>query len=93
MGEKRRLVYEALVDGATEGLTDKALLAYVLWRCPEASRKKIVQASLLALMDSRLRDRNILHTIYALAIKQRLNDIHDEQDRPSTESLGELAEG
>lgn len=85
MGEKRKHVYEALVDGATEGLSGKTLYEFVLKRCPKTSSKKIVRASLLALTDPHLRDRNILDTIYALAIKHRLDEInvtedHDDDD-------------
>ncbi|EJC71008.1 hypothetical protein Rleg5DRAFT_6835 [Rhizobium leguminosarum bv. viciae WSM1455] len=73
MKEKKR-VYEALVDGAMEGLTDEALYDFVKTRCPKATSRKIVRASLLALTDPHLRDRNILDVIYALAIKHRLDD-------------------
>ncbi|MBY5540437.1 hypothetical protein HFO60_10350 [Rhizobium leguminosarum] len=73
MKEKKR-VYEALVDGAMEGLTDEALYDFVKARCPKATSKKIVRASLLALLDPHLKDRNILDVIYALAIKHRLDD-------------------
>ncbi|WP_064684663.1 hypothetical protein [Rhizobium bangladeshense] len=73
MKEKKR-VYEALVDGAMEGLTGEALYDFVKMRCPKATSKKIVRASLLALTDPHLNDRNILDVIYALAIKHRLDD-------------------
>ncbi|UVD59429.1 hypothetical protein NE852_23890 (plasmid) [Rhizobium sp. Pop5] len=73
MKEKKR-VYEALVDGAMEGLTGQALYDFVKTRCPKATSKKIVRASLLALTDPHLRDRNILDVIYALAIKHRLDE-------------------
>ena len=73
MKEKKR-VYEALVDGAMEGLVGDALYDFVRSRCPKASSKKIVRASLLALSDPHLKDRNILDVIYALAVKHRLND-------------------
>lgn len=79
MGEKRR-VYEALVDGATEGLTDKALYEFVARRCPKTSSKKIVRAALLGLTDPHLRDRNILDTIYALAIKHRMDEFREGDD-------------
>ncbi|MBX4924545.1 hypothetical protein [Rhizobium binae] len=78
MKEKKR-VYEALVDGAMEGLTDQALYDFVKARCPKATSKKIVRASLLALTDPHLKDRNILDVIYALAIKHRLDDGEDEE--------------
>ena len=81
MKEKKR-VYEALVDGAMDGLVGDALYDFVRKRCPKASSKKIVRASLLALSDPHLKDRNILDVIYALAIKHRLDGItiEDEQD-------------
>ncbi|PDT04822.1 hypothetical protein CO666_08790 [Rhizobium chutanense] len=78
MKEKKR-VYEALVDGAMEGLTDQALYDFVKARCPNATSKKIVRASLLALTDPHLKDRNILDVIYALAIKHRLDGGEDEE--------------
>ncbi|ARM91514.1 hypothetical protein RHEC894_PD00005 (plasmid) [Rhizobium sp. CIAT894] len=78
MKEKKR-VYEALVDGAMEGLTDQALYDFVKARCPNATSKKIVRASLLALTDPHLKDRNILDVIYALAIKHRLDEGEDDE--------------
>lgn len=84
MGEKKKKVYHALVDGATTGLTDKALFEFVVDKCPKTSSKGIVRASLLALSDPDLRDRNVLNAIYALAIKHRLDpgsaDDLDEDD-------------
>ncbi|MBY5409697.1 hypothetical protein HFO98_14710 [Rhizobium leguminosarum] len=84
MKEKKR-VYEALVDGAMEGLTDQALYDFVKARCPKATSRKIVRASLLALMDPHLRDRNILDVIYALAIKHRLDGVLDGEDEEPDE--------
>jgi len=78
MGDKRKL-YEALVDGAMEGLTDKALHEYVAQRCQKTSGRKIVQAAILALQDPHLKDRNILDTICTLAIKHRVDEL-DEED-------------
>lgn len=88
MSEKRKRVYEALLDGATEGLSGKALFDFVLERCPKASSKKIVRASLLALTDPDVTDRNILHTIYALAIAHRMDEVGlsgdpDEDENPT----------
>ncbi|MBX4956126.1 hypothetical protein [Rhizobium lentis] len=86
MKEKKR-VYEALVDGAMEGLTDQALYDFVKTRCPKATSKKIVRASLLALTDPHLRDRNILDVIYALVIKHRLDEgvLDDGEDEETYE--------
>ncbi|WOS64537.1 hypothetical protein [Sinorhizobium fredii] len=59
----------------------KALYDFVLKRCPKISSKKLVRASLLALTDPDLKDRNVLSTIYALAIKHRLDEVRiDEID-------------
>lgn len=88
MKEKKR-VYEALVDGAMEGLTDQALYDFVKARCPKASSKKIVRASLFALTDPHLRDRNILDVIYSLAIKHRLDEgvLDDGEDEEPDEQV------
>ncbi|NTJ36394.1 hypothetical protein G6K86_32880 [Agrobacterium rhizogenes] len=85
MSEKRKKIYHALVDGATEGLSGNALYEFVVKRCPKTSSKKIVRAALLALTDPHVTDRTVLDTIYALAIKHRMHEIgqgdaSDEQD-------------
>lgn len=91
LNEKRKKVYEALLDGATEGLSGNALFDFVLERCPKATSKKIVRASLLALTDPDVTDRNILHTIYALAISHRMDEVGvtsdpDDDENPSEKS-------
>lgn len=92
MGEKRRKVYEALVEGATQGRSDKNLYDFVQNRCPKTSSKKIVRASLLALTDADLKDGNVLGTIYALAIKHRLDEVRgDEIDPEDDDDPRELA--
>ncbi|KPF41459.1 hypothetical protein [Rhizobium sp. AAP43] len=85
MGEKRKRVYEALVDGATEGLSGDQLFQYIKKRCPKVTSKKLVRSALLALTDDDITDRHILDTVYALAIKHRLNPVdpdaaYDEED-------------
>ncbi|NKJ73368.1 hypothetical protein GFL38_14020 [Rhizobium leguminosarum bv. viciae] len=85
MAEKRKKIYKALVDGATDGLSDKALYDFVVERCPKTSSKKIVRAALFALTDPDVTDRHVLNTIYALAIKHRMSEIAngdtgDDQD-------------
>ncbi|MDR6759443.1 hypothetical protein J2Y48_004759 [Mycoplana sp. BE70] len=72
MGEKRKKVYAALVDGATEGLTDTELYNFVLNHRPGTSSKKIIRASLGVLKDSRVRDRNVMQAVLALAINERM---------------------
>ena len=81
-GTKRR-IYEALVEGATSGLVDKALFDYVVAKEPKADSRRIVRAALLALSDPALADRNILHVIYALALKHRLADMGADEDDES----------
>ncbi len=66
-------IYEALIEGAYDGLADWRLHDYVLEKCPKATSRKIVRASLLALSDPKVEDRNVLNVIYALAIKHRLD--------------------
>ena len=46
---------------------------------PEDDKQRLVRASLLALSDPAIIDGNVLHVIYALAIKHRL-DGGPEQD-------------
>jgi hypothetical protein len=81
MAEKRKKVYHALVEGATEGLSDRKLYDFVLKKCPKTSSKKIVRAALLALTDPDVDDRNVLDAIYALAIKHRMDELgHGDDD-------------
>jgi hypothetical protein len=86
VSEKRKRVYEALLDGATEGFSGKALFDFVLERCPKATSKKIVRASLLALTDPDVTDRNVLHTIYALAIAHRMDEVGSASDPDDDEN-------
>jgi hypothetical protein len=84
----RKKIYEALLEGARDGLKDEALYAYVVEHCTKASSKKIVRASLLALSDPDLKDAAILEAIYALAIKHRLDPVEandadvEEEEKP-----------
>jgi hypothetical protein len=85
VGEKRKHVYRALVDGATEGMSGDQLFLYIKERCPKVTSKKLVRSALLALTDDDITDRNILDTIYALAIKHRLDPVdpgaqYDDED-------------
>jgi hypothetical protein len=89
MGEKKK-VYHALVDGATTGLSGQALFDFVQKECPKTSSKRIVRASLLALSDPDLRDGAILNTIYALAIKHRLDDISGDEHSDDDEETAPL---
>jgi len=96
MGEKKK-IYHALVDGATAGLSDRELYDFVQKECGKTGSKKIVRASLLALSDPDLRDGNILNTIYALAIKHRLDavapDQHESEDVEIAPSIATKNDG
>ncbi|WEZ83897.1 hypothetical protein P6U16_03850 [Rhizobium sp. 32-5/1] len=90
MGDKKKRVYAALFDGAYEGLSDKALFDFVKRRVPKVTSRNIVRASLLALGDSEAKDVNVLQTIYALAIKHRLEPgVHDETAVDAVEGVEE----
>lgn len=98
MSDKIKRIYEALVDGAVSGKSGKELFAAVVEKCPKATSKKIVKASLLALSDPDIKDANVLHVIYALAIKHRLdpaskddNDGDQEPDLQPAEPVVEAA--
>lgn len=75
MSGKINAIYEALIAGAENGLVEEALFRYVVSQCPNASSKKIVKASLLALSDPDMKDGTILTVVYALAIKHRLDPV------------------
>lgn len=78
--KKIRKVYDALIEGAYKGHSDTDLYNYVLEQCPKATSKRLVRASLLALSDPEVQDRNVLNVIYALAIKHRLDGGPDPDD-------------
>lgn len=78
--KKIRKVYDTLLEGAFLGLSDKELHDYVFEHCPKASSKRLVRASLLALSDPQVQDRNVLNVIYALAIKHRLDGGPDSDE-------------
>jgi hypothetical protein len=81
------MIYDALVEGARSGLAGEALSNFVVKRVPKANSKRIVRASLLALRDPTLPNRNISNVIYALGIKHRLADIFDADDIDDFEIL------
>lgn len=80
MGKKLNKVYDALLEGATEGRRDQQLYDFVKEQCPKTSSKRIVKASLFALSDPDVRDRKVLEAIYALAITYRLSALGVEED-------------
>ncbi|MGJ4858275.1 hypothetical protein AB4037_05770 [Labrys sp. KB_33_2] len=89
MGDTKKKIYEYLIEGATSGLTDEELHAYIVGRVSKANSKRIARAGFLALSDPELTDRNVLNTIYALAIKHRLaGSGAEEAEEASEESSG-----
>lgn len=72
MSESKKQIREALLEGATQGLSGDPLYRFVREQCPDAKATKIVHAAFLALSDPDLKDRNILDVIYALALQYRL---------------------
>ncbi|WP_145642302.1 hypothetical protein [Neorhizobium alkalisoli] len=71
MGKKLNSVYGMMISGILEGLSGSALYEYVTENCQDASEKRICRASLLALADPRVEDRNIPEHIYQLAVSAR----------------------
>ena len=91
MSDKIKKIYEALLEGAESGLTDKALYKHIVDECPKATSKRIVKASLLALSDDELKDAQILKVIYDLAIKHRLDPGSAEDvEEPEAEEMPKL---
>ena len=94
MSDKIKKIYEALLEGAESGLTDKALYKHIVDECPKATSKKIVKASLLALSDDELKDAHILKVIYDLAIKHRLDPGSAEDvEEPAATKMPKLKKG
>ncbi|MFA1677382.1 hypothetical protein [Rhizobium mongolense] len=79
MGKKLNKVYDALVNGAADGLVGEELYAYVTEKCPKTSSKRVVKASLFALSDPDVKDRAVLEAIYALAIRYRFSSLGVEE--------------
>jgi hypothetical protein len=93
MGKKLNRIYETLIEGACDGLSDDALYSHVLSKYPKTSSKRIVKAALFALSDPEVKDRAVLERIYGLAIRYRLVSLgvedpsDDEEDNPSAPSV------
>lgn len=85
MGKKLNKVYDALLEGATEGHRGKELYDFVQKHSPKSSSKRIVKASLFALSDPEVLDRDVLEAIYELAIAYRLSSLGVEEDMHETD--------
>lgn len=89
MGKKLNRIYEALVEGAYDGLADDGLYDHVTAQYPKTSSKRIVKAALYALSDPDIKDRKVLEAIYALAIRYRLLALGVETDDDGDEADAE----
>jgi hypothetical protein len=92
VGDAKKKIYEYLIEGATSGLTDDALYAFIVKKVPKANSQRIARAGFLALSDPALTDRTILNVIYALAIKHRLAGDAFEEEAESGDNSLEMAE-
>jgi hypothetical protein len=90
MGDKIKKIYDALIEGAGNGLSADALFQHVIAECPSATSKKIVKASLLALSDEDVKDANILQVVYALAIKHRLDPVSEDDIEEASQPAEEM---
>jgi hypothetical protein len=89
VGDTKKKIYEYLIEGATSGLVDEDLYTYIVGRVSKANSKRIARAGFLALSDPALTDRNVLNTIYDLAIKHRLaGSGADETEEAAEEGSG-----
>ncbi|WP_448949979.1 hypothetical protein [Labrys neptuniae] len=85
VGDTKKKIYEYLIEGATSGLADEDLYAYITGRVSKASSKRIARAGFLALSDPAVTDRAVLNNIYALAIKHRLAEGSVEETEEAAE--------
>jgi hypothetical protein len=72
MGKKLASVYEVIIQGLSRDLSGHALYDFVMTYCEASSDKRICRASLLAMSDARVADRNTLEGIYSIAVDSRL---------------------
>ncbi|TBA51736.1 hypothetical protein ELH57_36720 [Rhizobium ruizarguesonis] len=73
MGKGRKRIYEAVLEGATGGLSEKELYDFTVKRCQKVTSKKIVRASVT--------DSSILRTISTFAVEHRLKQLGIENGR------------
>ncbi|MGF9565979.1 hypothetical protein [Neorhizobium sp. JUb45] len=72
MGRKLTSVYDTLVRGLIDGLCDHELYDFVTSRCDSSSDKRICRASIMAMSDDRVSDRDALERVYSIAADHRL---------------------
>lgn len=90
MGKKLNRVYNALIEGASDGLVGSALHDFVIEKCSKTSSKRIVRASLMALTDPDVRERYVLEAVYDLAIKYRLSSLGVDEDTHEDDGVAPL---
>jgi hypothetical protein len=72
MSDRWKQIQAALLKGASAGLAEDALHAFVVEHCPAASREKIVRNALALITNPDIDDRHILDALYALVIMYRV---------------------
>ncbi len=72
MGRKLSSVYEVLIQGLCSGLSGHDLYRHVISHCAVSSDKRICRASMLAMSDSRVADREALEAVYTIATDRRI---------------------
>jgi hypothetical protein len=72
MSDRWKQIQAALLKGASAGLAEDALYAFVVEHCPAASREKIVRNALALITNPDIDDRHILDALYALVIMYRV---------------------
>ena len=73
MSDRWKQIQAALLKGASAGLAESGLYAFVVEMCPAASREKIVRNALALITNPDIDDRQVLDTLYALVIMYRLD--------------------
>lgn len=76
---QEKVVYQAVIDGAKQGLGADALFAHVQAASPKAGSKTVVKQALLALSDSDIMEKAALDAIYDLAIRHRFAEASTEE--------------
>ncbi|NKL12626.1 hypothetical protein GFL78_11685 [Rhizobium leguminosarum bv. viciae] len=75
MGKGRKRIYEAALEGATAGLSEKELYDFTVKRFQKVTSKKTVRVSVLVLSDAAVTDSSILRTISTFAVEHRLKQL------------------
>ncbi len=72
MGRKLSSVYEVLIHGVGRGLAGHELYDHIQSGCKVSSNKRICRASMIAMSDARVSNRDVLEGIYTIAIDRHI---------------------